>query len=58
MLGFYVMEFTTDMNINPTAVVFWVFCALVGYLINDARGAAMGGVISIAFSFVLSFIDD
>ena len=44
------------MRINPAAVILWVFCALVGFLINDTTGAAWGATWGIIFSTALMFL--
>lgn len=43
------------MNINPRAVLFWIFCGLVGYLIGDERGAIIGVTASIGWSLAVGF---
>ena len=44
------------MRINPSALILWAFCALVGFLINGTTGAAWGAIGSIVFSTVLMFL--
>jgi hypothetical protein len=39
---------------NPTAVVFWAFLALVGYLIGDSHGALIGLAIGMGLSLLAS----
>lgn len=41
------------MKINPLAIVFWIFLALVGFLINGGTGAAVGALIGIAASAII-----
>ena len=38
------------------AVVFWVFAALVGYILGDGQGVAIGAACAIAISFLLMLI--
>jgi hypothetical protein len=40
---------------NPNAIVFWAFCAGIGYLCNDGRGAVVGLVIGLGVSVLASF---
>lgn len=42
---------------NPVFVVMVTFFALIGYLINDVRGAVWGAVIFFGISFTVSIID-
>lgn len=42
------------MRLNPFAVVFWIFCSAVGYLINGSNGAVFALAASIAFSAFMS----
>jgi hypothetical protein len=35
---------------NPIAIVFWIFCAGIGYLIGDTDGAIIGAVIAMGLS--------
>lgn len=45
------------MKLNPTAVLFWIFCALIGYIIgNDLHSAAIGAACAIGFSVLLQAI--
>lgn len=44
------------MNVNSTAVVFWVFAALIGYIIDNGQGAAVGAACAIVFSFLLNLL--
>jgi hypothetical protein len=44
------------MKLNPAAVLFWVFWALVGYLIGGTTGAVWGAVVSITFTTLLMFL--
>lgn len=41
---------------NPIAIVFWIVCGLVGWLVNDLRGAVIGLVISMSLSIVAGAI--
>ena len=45
------------MKLNPFAIVFWVFCALIGYLIDADKGAVIGAVSAMSVSFALDLID-
>lgn len=40
---------------NPNAIVFWAFCAGVGYLCNGTHGAVVGAVIGLGVSVLASF---
>lgn len=40
-------------NLNPFAVVFWVMCAGVGYLIGDLRGAIIGMLVGMGTSLAI-----
>ena len=44
------------MNINPTAILLWVFAALIGYILGDMRGAAIGAASAIGFSVLLDVL--
>ena len=44
------------MKLNPFAVILWVVCALVGFLISGTTGAAWGTLGGIVFSAVLMFL--
>ncbi len=45
------------MSINPQAIVFWVFCALIGYLVDGSYGAACGAAGGIGLSLLLQLLD-
>lgn len=51
------MKTTMTYKLNPLFVVTLIFCAGVGYLFNDTRGAVWGAVIFMCFSFLISIID-
>lgn len=40
---------------NPNAIVFWGFCAGVGYLYSGSHGAVVGLVIGLGLSVLASF---
>jgi hypothetical protein len=45
------------MRLNPVAVLFWIFCALIGYIIGgDTYSAAIGAACAIGFSLLLQTI--
>lgn len=44
-------------KLNPMFVVALIFCAGVGYLIGETRGAVAGAVSFMCFSFLISIID-
>lgn len=44
-------------RLNPVFFVVAIFFALVGYLINDVRGAVWGAVIFFSISFLIQTID-
>jgi len=45
------------MKLNPVALLFWIFCALIGYIIGgDAHSAAVGAACAIGFSVLLQAI--
>ena len=44
-------------KLNPAFVVALIFCAGVGYLIGETRGAVWGAVSFMCFSFLISIID-
>lgn len=45
------------MKLNPSAVLFWFFCTLVGFLVSPTfYGAAVGLTIGIGFSLVVGFL--
>ena len=45
------------MQIKPAAIIFWIFCTGVGFLISGtATGAVIGMVASMGFSVILTFI--
>lgn len=44
------------MRLNPIALIFWVFCALVGFLVDGTTGAVWGAVLSMGLSFLLQII--
>ena len=43
------------MRVNPNAVVFWFFLALVGYLMGGLDGAIIGLAFGTGVSFLASF---
>jgi len=48
---------TITYKLNPVFVVALLFCAGVGYLIGETRGAVWGAVGFMCFSFLISIID-
>lgn len=44
-------------KLNPVFFVLVAFFSLVGYLVNDVRGAVWGAVIFFSISFAVSIID-
>jgi hypothetical protein len=45
------------MRFNPMALLFWIFCALIGYIIgDDLHSAAIGAACAIGFSLLLQTI--
>ena len=51
------MTATVTYKLNPIFVVVLLFCALLGYLINDVRGAVWGAFIFCCISFAIGIID-
>jgi chromosome condensin MukBEF ATPase and DNA-binding subunit MukB len=39
---------------NPDAIVFYIFCSAVGWLINDVNGAVTGLAIGTGLSLIVS----
>ena len=45
------------MRLNPMAVLFWIFCALIGYIVGGGvHSAAIGAACAIGFSVLLQTI--
>lgn len=42
---------------NPTVVIFWIFLALVGYLINESQGALIGLAIGLGLTVLAEMCD-
>lgn len=42
------------MKLNPLAVVTWVLGALIGFLLDDAHGAAVGAASIMTISILLT----
>ena len=46
-----------SMRLNPMAVLFWIFCALIGYIVGGGvHSAAIGAACAIGFSVLLQTI--
>lgn len=44
------------MRLNRNALIFWAFCALVGYLIGGVQSALTGLTIALAASIVIGIL--
>lgn len=44
------------MRLNPTAVIMWVFCGLIGWLVGDTTGAVVGVAAGLALSMLAAII--
>ena len=44
------------MNINPRAVIMWVFLALIGFIFGDTHGAAIGAASGLGLSILLDLL--
>jgi hypothetical protein len=44
------------MKINPSALLLWIFCAGVGYLVGGVHAAIVWGVVALGISLLVSLI--
>jgi len=44
------------MRVNPTAVIFWALCALVGHVLGGITGAEIGLAIGLGISLAGSYL--